>query len=272
MKYVLKFFEDAGRLGLASEAAALITYGITIWEHLQNNKASAFLFFVVGTIFFATGTFTAWYRAARTTEEIKASKPKIKPSLPGAAHCIQVFQGFGTKTVDGKDVQIQLMVPFLRVTFCNDPAVPYPNATAKGLRAYLRFYPVGQSVPTVKIPGRWAESSQPRGSDPYSSTAPLAETTLGFGESKTVDIAYVSAIDGNCYAWNNDNYKYPAFQNPAHTLYERGYQVHIRLCGEMVDENFGLTFWVDRGEFHFTQPFKTPTLELCEKNPNTSKG
>jgi hypothetical protein len=273
MKYVLRFFQDAGRWGLASELAALAALILAIWERTQNHKVPPVVFLIITALFFATGVFAAWYRATRKVEEIEASKPKIKLSLPGAAHCIQVFQGVGTKTIGGKDVQVQLMVPFLRVTFLNDPPASYPSAIAEGLRAYLRFYPVGQSVCTLRIPGRWAESNQPRGSDPYSSTAPLAETSLGLGESKTVDIAYISAMDGNCYAWNNDNYKFPYFQNPAHLLYEQGYEVHVRLRGKMVDKNFKLTFWIDRGHFRFTQPSKAPILEPCENtnNPDGSK-
>jgi hypothetical protein len=267
MKFFWKFVEDAGRWGMASEAAALVSFGLAIWE--QDHKAPVFVPLVIAALFFAIGVFTAWRRSARTLEEIETAKPNIKPFLPGATHSIPVSHRFNGKAIDGNDVVIVFTVPFLRVTFWNDPPFSDPKSVAKNLRAYLMFYPVGQSVPSLRIQGRWAESNQPKGDDPYTSTAPLAETTLGLGESNTVDIAFISGLDSSCYAWNNDNYKYLFCQNPAHLLHERGYEVYVRLRGEMVDENFKLTFWLDRDrrKFHFTQAVPTPILEQKEKAP-----
>ena len=71
-------------------------------------------------------------------------------------------------------------------------------------------------------------------------TVKLLETTFGFGESRTLDIAYISRADGKCYAWNNDNYSNfdDRYVTPQHLLTEKSYNVRIRLRGEFVDEGF----------------------------------
>jgi len=175
-------------------------------------------------------------------QELDNATPIIKPKLPGAVHCLQVWQG------------PHIVVPFLRIRFWNDPPASHPKSIGKGVRAFISFFPSGHSVPTLELPARWSESDQPDVTKPLISTAPLEETTFSFGESKTVDVAYISSVDGGCYAWNNENYKYPMFQNPSHRLNELGYVVHVRLRGEMLDATFRFTFYVSNGGFVFTQP------------------
>jgi hypothetical protein len=174
--------------------------------------------------------------------EIKEATPTIKLKLPGAVHCIPVWQG------------PNIRVPFLRVRFWNDPPASYPKAVGKGVRAFVRFFPNGHSVSSLEVPARWSESDQPDTTKPHISTAPLEETTFSFGESKTVDIAYISSVDGRCYAWNNENYKYPGFLTPGHLLDAIGYCVEVRLRGEYLDETFKFHFWAKDGKFNFTQP------------------
>lgn len=187
----------------------------------------------------------------RRLQDIEKAKPAIKPKLPGSVHELPVFHGFqdqsGNRIFTG-------IVPFLRITFWNDPAMSLPQTMAKGVRAFVSFFPSTYSVSSMRMDGRWVETDQPSGYSPFVSKAHLLETTFGIGESKTVDIAYISGIDDRCYAWNNDNYQYPDFRDPNHILDALGCRVTVRLRGEYLDESFTFYFWIKNGHFVFTQP------------------
>jgi|SRR5277367_6645464 len=185
---------------------------------------------------------------AQQLQEINDAKPRVRLRLPGAVHVEMVNHVFHIS--DGSVLQIT--VPFLRIRFWNDPENPFPKATAKGVRAFVDFFYVGNSVPCLRMSGRWAESTQPPEYSALASKDHLLETTFGFGQEHVVDIAYVSGIDGRCYAWNNDNY--PNFHNPHHHLDGMGYCVAVRLRGELFDETFKFSFYINNGKFRFTQP------------------
>lgn len=236
--------------------------GSVVWEAalllgapigLSEKDRRSYLVYGLGALLICMGQ--AFYalisernQLSRRLTEIEEATPLIRPKAPGAVHCIQVWQG------------PNIRVPFLRVRFWNDPPASHPKAVGKGVRAFVRFFPSGHGVSSLEIPGRWSESDQPDVTKPHISTAPLEETTFGFGESKTVDIAYISSVDGGCYAWNNENYKYPQFQNPSHLLNELGYTVDVLLRGEMLDATFRFTFHVTNGTFKFTQPLSVPCI------------
>jgi hypothetical protein len=186
--------------------------------------------------------------------DIETSKPRIKLKEPGAVHCKMVQHTFWDEGT--KKVVFSGQVPFLCVALHNDPPSSFPNAVAKGVRAYVDFFPIGHSVASLKIDGRWAESDQPPEYSHFKSKATLLETSFGFGESRTVDIAHISGIDGQCYAWNNDNYNNfnEHYLTPKHLLTEKSYRVRVRLRGEFVDETFAFTFNVKPKGFEFTQP------------------
>ncbi|HTU36325.1 MAG TPA: hypothetical protein VMF66_21175 [Candidatus Acidoferrum sp.] len=188
----------------------------------------------------------------RQLSEINEAKPRIKPKEP-AVHCKMVFHAFK----DGNGVTVfGAEVPFLRIGFHNDPPKPFPSSIAKNVRAYVDFFPKGEIVPTLQIDGRWSESSQPPAYSEFESKASLLETSFGFGESRTVDIAYISGTDKKCYAWNNDNYAHfnEQYVTPEHLLSADNYEVRVRLRGEFVDETFKFTFNVKNEVFEFTQP------------------
>jgi hypothetical protein len=183
--------------------------------------------------------------------QIDEAKPKIRPKIPGSVHEKPVWHEFKDK--DGNTVYPSA-VPFLRITFWNDPSNPFPKAVGKGVRAYIKFFPEGYSVASLTIPGRWVGSDQASKYSALESKEHLLETAFGFGQEHIVDIAYISGIDGNCYAWNNDNYEYPGFQKPEHLLSAIGYRVTVRLWGEYFDKTFEFSFWKKDGKFNFTQP------------------
>jgi hypothetical protein len=147
-------------------------------------------------------------------------------------------------------------VPFLCVAFINDPPNPFPKSIARGVRAFVDFFPIGQDVPVLKMDGRWAETDQPPEYSEFKSKATLLETSFGLGESHTVDIAHISGIDGKCYAWNNDNYEHfdEHYVVPKHLLTDKSYRVRVRLRGEFVEETVHFTFNVKPNDFEFTQP------------------
>lgn len=187
-------------------------------------------------------------------QEIAEARPRIKLRLPGAVHNKIVQHTFCEKGTS--KVLASEQSPFLCVAFYNDPPNSFPNSIAKGVRAYVEFFPTNQSGLALKMDGRWAESDQPPAYSDFASKVKLLETTFGFGESRTLDIAHISRTDGKCYAWNNDNYSNfnDCYLTPQHLLTEKSYKVRIRLRGEFVDEIFSFTFNVTPDGFKFTQP------------------
>ena len=190
----------------------------------------------------------------RRVKEIDEARPHIKLKLPGAVHSKMVQHTFWDE--GAKKVLFSGQVPFLCVAFRNDPPTSFPKSFARGVRAYVDFFPIGQSVPVLRMDGRWSESDQPPAYSPFQSKATLLETTFGLGESRTVDIAHISGIDGQCYAWNNDNYSDfdKHYLTTKHLLTEKSYQVQIRLRGEFVDETVRFTFNITSKGFQVTQP------------------
>jgi hypothetical protein len=184
---------------------------------------------------------------------IADARPRIKLRLPGAVHGITVNHAVLRKGTS--DVMTSSLSPFLRVAFYNDPPNSFPTSVAKGVRAYVEFRTTNPSGLALAMEGRWAESDQPPALPDFVSTAKLLEITFGLGETRNLDIAYISITDGKCYAWNNDNYR--NFDNnyltPTHLLPEKSYKVKIRLRGEFVDETFCFPFSVTPDGFNFSQ-------------------
>jgi hypothetical protein len=254
MKRVLKFFKDSGAWGVASEFAAFLAFCVGLAEHTHDRSVSAFWWIAVSIPLFWAGAFVAWNKSTSALEDIEAAKPRIILKEPGAVHCVTVQHTFWDEGT--KKVLFSGQVPFLRIAFHNDPLRSSPKSVAKGIRAYIAFFPIGHSVPSLQIDGRWAESDQPPEYSHFKSKATLLETSFGIGESHTVDIAYLSATDGKYYAWNNDNYSNinNCFVTPQHLLNCLSYSVQVRLRGEYVDETFKFTFNMKPSGFHFTQP------------------
>lgn len=225
----------------------------------QSNKKSYLCWGLVAMLVCGAQAFAAQAskisNLSRRLREIDEAKPRIRPKLPGAVGSIPVDHVFRN---DRGEVVFSQTVPFLQIKFWNDPIHPYPRAVAKGVRAYVQFYHIGhEAAPVLTIPGRWSESTQPPGLPPLLEKEHLYETTFGFGQVRTVDIAFIDLSTGNCYAWNNDNYGHPRFANPRHLLQAASYVVHIRLRGEFVDETVRFTFNVRSNKFEFTQPTGT---------------
>jgi hypothetical protein len=194
---------------------------------------------------------------AHRLREIDDARPRIRLKEPGAVHCKMVQHTFVGKDEFGKDrVIFSGQVPFICVAFRNDPSNAFPKSVARGVRAYVEFFPIGHSVACFRMDGRWAESDQPPEYSQFKSKATLLETSFGFGESRTVDIAHISGIDGQCYAWNNDNYSNfdEHYLTQTHLLTEKSYRVQVRLWGEFVDETFVFTLNIKPNGFGFTQP------------------
>lgn len=184
--------------------------------------------------------------------EIEDSKPRIKPKSP-SAHTKMVGHQFVNRQTN--QVIFTENVPFLCVSFHNDPPNSFPKSIAKGVRAFIEFTPDGKGSPILSMDGRWAESSQPPAFGPFDSKAELLEISFGLGESHILDIAYISAVDSKCYAWNNDNYENydNKYVTPKHCLPANTYRVKVRLRGELVDEVFNFAFTVNQGGFTFTE-------------------
>lgn len=223
---------------------------------VQSDRRSYLTWGGIALVLCATQSFSALRRKngelKRQLQKIEEAKPRIKLKEP-AVHHKTVFHSFRDAT--GK-VLFSASVPFICIAFHNDPPNPFPGSVAKGVRAYVDFFPKGASVPTLRMDGRWAESSQPPAYSEFESKATLLETSFGFGESRTVDIAYISGTDKRCYAWNNENYAHfnEQYVTPQHLLSANSYEVQVRLRGEFVDETFRFTFNVKNENFEFTQP------------------
>jgi hypothetical protein len=225
----------------------------------QSERKSYFIYGFVALFVCAIQSFSALSRKNRDLtqqlQEIEKTRPQIKPKEP-AVHSKLAHHRFTEK--NSQVVLYDGMVPFLCVAFDNDPLVPSPKSVAEGVSAYIQFFKRGGTVPVLQMNGRWVESDQPPAYSDFKSKAVLLHTSFGIGESRAIDIAYISGTDGKCYAWNNDNYDYFDVQYvyPKHLLTESSYRVRVRLRGILVDETFEFTFDIKANGFEFTQPLQ----------------
>ena len=84
--------------------------------------------------------------------QIKEATPLIKLKIPGAVHCEMVQHTFWDEGT--KKILFTGQVPFLRVAFHNDPPNSSPKSVAKEIRAYINFFPIRHSLPSLRIYGK----------------------------------------------------------------------------------------------------------------------
>ncbi len=98
LKRAWEFTADAGAWGVASIAGALLSFGMSWWEHYHDRSLSSRQFLALSVIAFWLGGFQAWGKKARELEQEKARN--AKPAITG--RIVHVGLGMvGTTTSEG---------------------------------------------------------------------------------------------------------------------------------------------------------------------------
>lgn len=123
----------------------------------------------------------------------------------------------------------------------NDPSVPTPQANAQDISAAVTFYDSpGQEL--FSVDGRWSQSTQPSAIQPGVSRASLHSMDIPIGQKRQIDIAFKYPDDSEAYAFGNDSYSYPRYQNPEWKLVGQEFEVRVRVRGTSVDRTWRMRF------------------------------
>jgi hypothetical protein len=69
IKNIKEFIVDAGGWGLTSGIAALVSFGIAIWEHFHDKPVSSFIFICLTVPLFCIGSYKAWAKKISTAQQ-----------------------------------------------------------------------------------------------------------------------------------------------------------------------------------------------------------
>ena len=67
-----QFLRDSGGWGLTSEVAALVFFGVGVWEHFHDRPITGYSFLVASVVLFCTGAYVAWLRKYRENVALSA--------------------------------------------------------------------------------------------------------------------------------------------------------------------------------------------------------
>ncbi len=83
MRSLWEFFKDGGWLGMASDVGALISTGVSLWEHINDKPISAYSCLFLSVILACIGGYSAWHkkREALTDEQAKQGRPVLTASF-----------------------------------------------------------------------------------------------------------------------------------------------------------------------------------------------
>ena len=70
MHYQKGFFRNTGAWGVASVSAALLVFGLALWEHAHDKPVSAFVFVCLSIPLFWVGSLVAWRKAAQEVDRL----------------------------------------------------------------------------------------------------------------------------------------------------------------------------------------------------------
>jgi hypothetical protein len=87
MDSLVEFLRDSGGWGVASEVAALFTYGIGLWEHSHDRPIPAFVLLTISVPLFWIGAYVAWSKKRRDNvtlrTRLKSRNPDLNLSIEG---------------------------------------------------------------------------------------------------------------------------------------------------------------------------------------------
>jgi hypothetical protein len=116
----------------------------------------------------------------------------------------------------------------------------HPDAHVSDVLAEIKFLRHGRVALTTS-PGRWGDTEQPavrKARDPFASLIDLNAISFRIGEEHELNIAIKHPAQAFFYAFNNQTYDHPNWENPAYRLDGDAYEVVVRLFGRNVDEGY----------------------------------
>jgi len=123
----------------------------------------------------------------------------------------------------------------LRITFKNKREAGIPGKTAKQVAATIT-YADSSDGKTLKVKGRWAQTTQPEALSPLESKIPLLRIDFLPGDDFDLDIAAKFPIDVQCFAIDNDSF--PKIRHERTMLTGPLIRVRIELVSENVEQFF----------------------------------
>jgi len=90
---------------------------------------------------------------------------------------------------------------------------------------------------------------------------------IPIGQRRQIDIAFKYPSESEAYAFGNDSYSYPKYQNPAWKLAGPEFEVRVRVRGTRVDKTWGMRFTNTHHDLAVSQ---TPYDESDRLTPRSS--
>ena len=83
MRHVLRFISEAGTWAMASWVAALVFFGIALWEHAANNPVSVFIFVCLSVPIFWLGSVIVALKQYKRAEGLKSETERLRQRPEG---------------------------------------------------------------------------------------------------------------------------------------------------------------------------------------------
>src|SRR5712664_2506671 len=164
MRRFWEFLSDSGGWGLTSKLAAVVLFGIAVWEHARDKSITAFVLLAVSLLLFCAGAYMSWLKKAVQLERIQRQLrevPRIE-SVKGSFR--SDARGWGTLDLTTGSVRKEGDIRSLVVSFRNAPEFRCDAANAREVIARMEFFniDVEQNPKRLcEVYARWATNPQP---------------------------------------------------------------------------------------------------------------
>ena len=242
---ITEFFKDAGKLGVGSEIAALILYGLAWIEHAQDKAVSAYVFISMSVALVFLGGFLAWNKKHEQVEEFRRREREVPRIKLKEFKCEQRLAEMRDSTGNVTD---RLQMESLIVRFINDPEFPVQTAIAKDVIAHLEFFSIAYgSSPVCAFDGRWADSQQVINLAKTQTVKDILTTDIRIGETVELDIANRLTQEQDAYAVSNK-------PNANHKLGVGEFLVKVCLTGQGLAKTHFQFRFENRGKYDYLRP------------------
>ena len=123
----------------------------------------------------------------------------------------------------------------------NDPAQSGIESIAQDVAANLTFLD-GSGTELFQIEGRWHDGTQPPNLLTHQTAVDLKTATIRIGTYRELDLVLMNEGSDDCYAFNNESYRFPNFEKPGRRLPPGTYRLRVHFRGPNEDQTFLLEF------------------------------
>jgi hypothetical protein len=223
------------------------TVPLTIAAFFVPNRLLRVLFGCLAVLCAFVASFRVWARERTKVEEeikeLRAFKKEVENEqiqlqlAPDGYHICMPTYGFPYRP---SEQGFSLMA-----TFVNNPKPGMPGKPAHQVAAWITY--TDADGHSFRIPGRWADTTQPEHFDPLESKTSLLRVDFEVGSEHPLDIAVKFPKDLLCYAVNNESF--PDVRRDDRKLVGPLVKVKVELLAEWVNQAFTFEF-INHGENH----------------------